>query len=287
MPLDLIRRLLKGLVKIENNRIEISLIKIVSNKNSPKIEHDNSKTLQINVEKIPPAYRPKVLKLIREGVEAKDYALLEESAEKEVKEIKKAESSADTKKTLGILREYIPPADVPILRAALYLRYKFKQVAPPGVCLKLKGDIVERWGNRGAKISNLCTAGYFETMIVPLLNEMKKSPSFSKEIFRKNYEIIIAESGFSIFVRSGMGIQKIRTEALSKIKTNSRYGQKFLHIHGIGKKNIENIRNVVDQLLKELPGLEKISDDTIGNAIYVELHFGPELNQALSGSLGN
>lgn len=250
-------------------------INIVVNKNLPAIQiDDQSKTLTVNLdhsqtkEKITPAIKDAVLK--------EQMLLMEQSMEQMIDEVKKSESNVDNIKLIEKLKEFIPPADIPIIRAALYLKKKYRD-RDPGV-QRLKEDIVERYGDRGRKIANLCTAGYFENQILPLLQALQTGEKVDKTRFQEMYDIMILQSGFAVFVHAFMTKDRLKKTLLEKIDSNLKYGMKVLHIHGIGKENVKNIRRTVDEILAEHEdAISKINDDAIGDVLYIKLALNPSL----------
>jgi len=114
------------------------------------------------------------------------------------------------------------------LRDSLFLRNEFKKRKNVS---QLKYDIFTRYGERGNTISNLCTAGYFEETMIPLYNLEPKE-------FHKYWDAAVDRGVMALFVNSRMKIEKIVLE----IKRRSKYGIKYMHIHGIGDANIEKIK---------------------------------------------
>ena len=128
------------------------------------------------------------------------------------------------------------------------MRKKFEK----GVSISdLKRDIIMRFGDRGRNISNLCSAGYFEEFLIPLYNS-------DKENFERIYEDLIANSMLAVFVNSGMDADDIPKELERKILISKKYGFKFIHVHGIGKKNISTIKEFINSKRKDLFNIEKI-----------------------------
>ena len=64
-----------------------------------------------------------------------------------------------------------------------------------------KNDIREQFGERGANIANLCTAGYFENEFMPLY-------ALSHEEFKEYYELAVKEKARALFVHAYMGQMK-------------------------------------------------------------------------------
>ncbi|MBI3322453.1 MAG: hypothetical protein HYZ94_02090 [Candidatus Omnitrophica bacterium] len=273
---------LRGIVdiKVKIDLRGFRLFNITVNQNAPLVD-DRKQAVNINLGNLDPRKRAELLSSVRDAILKEDFLLLESSAEITVEDIKQVESSVDFQQVIQTLSPYVLPSDIPILKAALYLRKKYQEGSSPELIQILKGDIVERYGTRGGRIANLCSAGYLEDMILPLLKEMQSAPDVKDE-FKKSYETIIAESGFAVFVNLWMGPEQIKAAVKQRIVSNCKYGKMHLHIHGIGRTNISKIRACIDELLVELPGLEKTIDKTVGTAIYLRLEFRPELVKALS-----
>ncbi|MEE8403261.1 MAG: hypothetical protein V3R93_05875 [Candidatus Hydrothermarchaeaceae archaeon] len=140
------------------------------------------------------------------------------------------------------------------------------------IIYKLKGDIIKKHGKRGLNISNLCSAGYFETMIRPLYEEMKKDPDFSNEKFMEKYDIIINEEAFAIFVSGSMSVDNVKNAIQQKIERNLKYGVKFVNIHGIGKGNVEKIREALSYIEGIYSNINKTLEEK-ENIIFVKLRF--------------
>lgn len=271
--LDKLLSALKGALKDAihiHDIININNVHVTNNQQSPspplKVEN---KILYINLNEFPPDIKKKVL---QEAVLKDAIPLIEESAEKTLEDFKKAELSSGFADVINPLHEYIPDSDLLALRASLFIRQKFKK----GENIhERRLDVIYKFGERGRKITNLCTAEYFESTIIPLLNEMRAGSDFSKEKFLNIYNLIIEESGFAVFVSGGMKQDKVKKKIVDKIRSNIKYGIKFVHIHGIGKENIQKIRKAVGEIMKD--GIEKTNEDMVGNAIYVRLALEPDL----------
>lgn len=273
---------LKNLVNVDVKdflKSEVNNYHITVNLQAPLIQVDpKTKKAIINLGALPPEFpREKIQQLIRDAVLKEDHLLIEEHAAQTIDEFRQTETETNVLSVLKELTEYVTPTDLIILRASLYLREKFKK----GESIKtLKEDIIYRYGDRGRKITNLCSAGYFEKTIIPLLKEMKTDHRFSKEKFIQTYNLIVEESGFAVFVSGRMGDAKVESEIVDKIKSNIKYGVPFIHIHGLGTENIKKIRSAIDGKLVKMTGVEKTSDEKTGNAIYIRLELDPDKFEA-------
>ena len=66
----------------------------------------------------------------------------------------------------------IPPADIPLLNACVFLRLKYER--GEGVDA-LKSQIMRVYGTRGCNFANLCSAGYLESEFLPYYEQLVKS----------------------------------------------------------------------------------------------------------------
>jgi len=165
----------------------------------------------------------------------------------------------------------IPHADYTALRASLYLRKRFSEGADRDEIAKLKGEIIWKYSKRGRNISDLCSAGYFETLIKTIFEEKVLSGYTETEIF-DTYNLIVEEGTLTVFVSIGMSPDQVRREIEEKIKRNKRYGLHLLYIHGIGRTNIETIRMVIYDLKERYPTMKRITEE-YANIISVKLEF--------------
>ena len=188
--------------------------------------------------------------------------LLETETSKLLNNLYKYNKEKKNDQIINFFKPIIPISDLEALDASLYLREIFKN---RGNVEKLKKDIIMRFGTRGKNISNLCTAGYFEEFLMPLYN-------YSKEDFENVYEIIISKSAMAIFVSKDMSQFEIQNEIRKKLDISKQYGIKFIHIHGIGFKNITKIKKCIEENKKLLEFFDKnIYTNRDKNIIIVEL----------------
>lgn len=236
--------ILKHIFKIENfkfsPKITINLSFLSGNKKF--IYNREEKTLRLNLNKVSLS---ELREFVESAVDKNDYLLLEEKARETLDDFRAVDGSTRNRKLLEYFQEKIPNEDLPILRASLYLKGVFERGNPTD---DLKQDIVKRYGDRGKNISNLCTAGYFESLIKPLYELMRSSPRFSQDKFLFSYNIIVDEFPFAIFINRSMSKIKVRKDVLAKIEKNRQYGIQTLNIHGIGKDNVGKIRELIMEL---------------------------------------
>ena len=120
-------------------------------------------------------------------------------------------------------------SDYDALRNSLFLRNEFKDRRNIS---QLKSDIIARYGERGNMICNLCSAGYFENMMMPIWNK-------SQVEFYDYWDKAVDRGILALFVNAGMTVANISKE----IERRAIYGISYTHIHGIGDKNIKKIKS--------------------------------------------
>ncbi len=282
---DFWKNILKGIIqvnvtinlpeKFDVNTTNIKNYHLIYKPDSPRIELDpqNDKTLLINL-----AEQEKLIEeAIRAAVTSEGIPLIEQSAEQLIEDFKSSGTFLEVRKVVDSLTAFIPPSDLLILRASLYLRSVFKSGLGGGEVQRLKQDIILRFGDRGRNITNLCTAGYFETTIIPLLEAMKESPDFLPDHFTRIYNLLIDQHAFAVFVSGWMDQEKVTKAIMNQINANCKYGVKYVYIHGIGTENIKKIRKAVELILVTSEAIEKTNEDMLGKVISVRLIFNADL----------
>jgi len=261
--IDGLVKLFPKLEKIKFNllsNINISVNVDKSDKRKVVLNLPNKKAIELTDKE-----SKKLFKLLPQAVED-GYTLLEEKFDTKIQSYKKIISSNDNQKIIEYFKGKIPLLDLPILKASLYL----KSLLDKGKkTWNIKKEIILCYGKRGKNISNLCSAGYFETWIKPLYEKMAESPNFEKKDFIQIYNEIVENSPFALFVSSGMKSSEIKKALLDKVKTISNYGIRQLNIHGIGDKNMTKIRETI----KDIPELKNFDREIVekNNIIVVKL----------------
>lgn len=264
------------LEEIKNNletHIDNIIFKIKKNNHSQKIEYnDADKYIHINLTELSSDEKKEFGQIIEMKVREEGKILLDEDDEILVKDIKFNERTPQNILLLNFFKDKIPNNDWDALRAATYIRKRFEDgTTMYKEVYKLKGDVIKKHGARGNNICNLCSAGYFENMLMPLYNEMMKL-QFTCDDFLKRYNTIIEEEAFAIFVTYNMSISELQVLIEKKIRRNLNYGVKFVSIHGIGKKNVEKIKEVLPYLSIDHDNLRKIVEE-MNTIINVKLWF--------------
>ncbi len=190
---------------------------------------------------------------------AKDLVYLIEESKVNLLERLYKFNDKESNQILTFFKPILSRFDWEALRDSLFLRSEFNN---HGNINGLKTDLFTRYGERGNTISNLCTAGYFEETMIPLFN-------FSKDEFWEYYDIAIDRGITALFVNNTMTVEKIQSEIKHRLKSAKAYGLKYIHIHGIGKKNIANIRKCIEKEKGNIKFTEKIVFTNPGQQVMV------------------
>lgn len=259
---------LKSIFKIKFDLSKLSSIHLLSdNKNSQTI-NIVKKTININIGSVSPDLIPKLQNAIKKAVQQEDDLLIEDDANKLLIDISKVTQNKENTGLVQFFRGKINSKDLEILRAALYIKNVYERGSRIG---DLKDDLIIKYGDRGRNIVNLCSAGYFDTLIKPLYNHMITEPNFTPERFLDTFDKIITYSPFAIFVSSPMDSKELLLAVETRMELNKKYGINYINIHGIGEHNVSKI----EELLKSLKDkLIKTPDVEIGRGyITVTIYF--------------
>jgi hypothetical protein len=201
-------------------------------------------------------------------------AIINESYEPTVKEVVQALSEIDGEARRLI--QIIPPADVPLLNACLFLRRRFRA----GINIEnLKVQIMRVYGTRGGNFANLCSAGYLETWFLPLYEELLRAsagdPSAAKAQFQIHYKTIVTDLPWTEFVQARSTGASVEANIVGKMMRNIANGVPFLNIHGLGESNVRKVDRILPEILKQTGAvIAKMEKEP--TRIFVRLEILPE-----------
>lgn len=203
-----------------------------------------------------------------------DRILLEDSCKKTIEEFRNQEKSVESQAKIKFLDKKIPPGDLNIWRAALYLRHCYNKLEFKNRVIGLKYQIMQKYGDKGRNIANLCTAGYLEEWLMPAYNNLKetlKDDDLAKAEFGKIYAHLVNELPFTIFVSHIMTIDGLKDEILRR----KEFGVAFVNIHAIGNDNVQKVKLVTPEIEKDRQYCEERRRDHI----FVRIFFKEEGNK--------
>lgn len=237
-------------VNLDFNISNLVNIQINSNNISERVEYNEAEELlSINLTKLEPDDFERFGEISKEAVN-EGATLLEKKSQERIVDIKSKEELKDVQELLKYFKGKIPPDDFAVLRQAIYIKKLFEEGGNFEVIYRLKGEVIRKYGKRGLNICNLYSSGYFDTTIKPLYEEIKKQ-KFDENVFLENYDIIINEEAFAVFVSGNMLLHNVRDIVRKKMKRNIKYGIRTVTIHGIGQSNVSKISDVISELEEE------------------------------------
>jgi ribosome recycling factor len=198
-----------------------------------------NKILEINVPKLSAGNKELLFKIIRKVHE--DGGLLWKDTKKEtLVSYSKYNASNKNSETLEFFSGIIPPADYNALKMAFFLRYN----SDKGLDIHTyKMDIINKFGDRGKNIANLCSAGYFEDEFKPLYL------SSTRPTFSKYYEMVVGDGARALFVNMKMNVDSIAKEVEVMVVKAIKYHMDDFRIHAKGAGNVTTIKKFVDSVL--------------------------------------
>jgi len=264
---------LKGLFKdnklVFSPKINFSINIGIGNNKGKTIIYDKRKQLAyIDASLLSNGKKVRLQKLLKRQLDT-NTPLLDSEYKAKAEDYREKIRQPDNQVLLNFFADILPQEDLNILRAALYIRIIFKE--HHGDVTQLKSQLVSQHGIRAANITNLCSAGYFESWIKPLYEEMSKKPGFKKEKFLEIYEEVVRYSPFAFFVNRAMSDSEVIQHIMNKIERMKRYGIKTLNIHGIGHSNVAKVKNALEAIEKKIKFTKSILEED--NIIVTKLHF--------------
>lgn len=232
------------------------------------VVNDNRKTiLQINPNQLDSIRRDRIFSQLPNLVQSGIDVLSDEFAT-DSDDYKERISSSSNQDIITFFSGKIPDSDMPILKASLYLKSVLES---GGETRLIKERIVYRFGVRGRNISNLCSAGYFDSLLRPLYDQMSSTSRYSHKKFLNLYEEMIVYCPFALFIHSHMSPEEVKSELTRKIVAMKEYGIQTLNIHGIGQYNVTIMQRVVDEVINSQGmGISKIVEK-VNNFLIIRL----------------
>lgn len=219
-----------------------------NNKNITVEYHDNRTIICIDPKTVDASEKEKVIQILKIVLDDQGL-ILEEVAKKLLDGFALEDKSKVSQDTLDYFKGKLPGQDLEIIRVALFIKSEFQM----GHSIdQLKEDIRRRYGSRGNNIVNLYTAGYFNTVIKPLYQEMYAQKDFSITLFQARYNVIVTQVTFAVFVNKRINAEGLKSEVVRKIELNKKYGIKKLNIHGIGEDNVKKIQDLLNSIKSQI-----------------------------------
>jgi len=252
---------------------EINGIKFSSLIHIDRSIHVEGSTVIIDANKLK-GKQKRALKQIMPDLLNESGAILDESSAPTVEAVVK--SLPAIQQAAKGLAQIIPPADVPLLNACLFLRLKFER----GEAVEVqKTQIMRIYGTRGCNFANLCSAGYLESTFLPTYEELMRAypnnPEEAKVKYQKFYRTVLNELPWTEFVSGRAPVAKAAAHIVEKMKRNVLNGVRYLNIHGLGEKNVKTVVSILPTI-QEQTGANIVKLENEKSRIFVRFEIPPK-----------
>lgn len=170
----------------------------------------------------------------------------------------------------------IPPEDIPLLNACVFLRLKYERGEPVEL---MKGQIMRVYGTRGCNFANLCSAGYLESEFLPYFEQLAKAypddPTGVKAKFLTFYKLVLNELPWTEFVSGRSSVEKVTAHIVEKMNRNVANGVRSMNIHGLGAKNVKTVMAALPEIQSQT-GAEINSLEKDKQRIFIRLEIPPK-----------
>ena len=200
---------------------------------SPYLYERKEKILTIIICNLSTHDKPLVFELIRKIHD--EGGLIWKETKKETLELYKEYSTSDKNKdVLEFFKPILDKDDFEALKMAYFIK---SEMHAHHKVHEYKKDIRDKFGERGANIANLCTAGYFEIEFMPLFEKVSRAD------FDTYYELAVGKKARALFIHTGMSHVEIEEEFYKMVDKALKYHMNDFRVHGLGEVNVSSIKN--------------------------------------------
>lgn len=161
--------------------------------------------------------------------------------------------AAENRDAQGTLVEFfkdkLKPRDWQILRTGLYIDFLLGQGVPTR---EIRESVIKNHGTRGKNLLNLATAGHFESHIKPMYEELSRAPDFTINVFYEEFERILREMPFAIFVNSMITAEQLTEMINERAEAAMAYSvdQRKIYVHAWGP-NVKTVEACLSEIGKK------------------------------------
>lgn len=187
--------------------------------------------------------------VILPAFESNEILLIEEESKQLLHSYKEFRDEPGNADLLEFFKGKIEQPDLTLLESGLYESHLIA-TGQLDKAQQIKEDIIKRYGQRGKNIINLASAGYYATHIKPLYEALQEQGL--SDTFLPEYNQIIDEMPFAIFVHSGITEEKALELLYEKAEKNIQYGvrEDTIILNGFGP-NAERIESLIPTLKRK------------------------------------
>lgn len=155
------------------------------------------------------------------------------------------EISKKNSKSLNILKGILPLDDMECILMARRVQMAYDK-KDEKLALELLKQLDKNYPRKGRKIANLIKAGYFDELIIPMIDIYKNlNPEKYKEKFRDFFHNILIFFPTAVFVNNETTEEILEYEICKRLKLKTI---PLIRIHSIGADNIKKVENVLEKI---------------------------------------
>ncbi|PIZ63271.1 hypothetical protein COY17_00935 [Candidatus Saccharibacteria bacterium CG_4_10_14_0_2_um_filter_52_9] len=183
--------------------------------------------------------KEEALKLLADSFKKGDVLFLDDESRQLVSSVEAAESRESEGSLVNFFRGKLATRDWQILRTGLYIEFLVTQGIPTK---EIREGVIRNHGLRGKNLLNLAAAGHFTSHIKPLYEELSKAPGFTDNVFYEEFERILKEMPFAIFVNNTITPDQLTDMIKERAEAAMAYSvdRRKIYVHAWGS----NVRTV-------------------------------------------
>jgi len=216
-----------------------------------------------------------------------DIMFVEDKPVELLNEYQNYSKSNPNEELLDFFKDKLSTTDFTLLQTGLYINHLMETDQNSS---RVKSGVINAHGEREKNVVNLASAGYFKSHFKPLYEELDRQPGETKELFAQEYESIVLDLPFVVFVNR-QTVDSIVDQVKAKANKNTKYAIKedriLLHGFGTNAELLEEAATVLKSIFKkvannsEYRGSLKIAKATIFyKEGYTDQHIESQQEQA-------
>ncbi|HEU4914310.1 MAG TPA: hypothetical protein VFT16_02790 [Candidatus Saccharimonadales bacterium] len=215
------------------------------------------------------------LKPLIDQFENKQVAFLAEDSQQLITDIKNHEQDPYLRGLLKFFKHRLTPADYQLMRTGLYLKF-LRENRKTEEAKKLWAQTTAGQRLRERRVIELASADYFGTFFRPLFKQLMKADALvAQKRFDKEYEAILSDMRFAIFVHGGMKEDEIVDKVVKKAISNIRYGVKaeVISLHATGTTQVQRVKSAIKKLRNTFPAMTVSTKPSGTEIIRVDIEY--------------
>lgn len=169
------------------------------------------------------------------------------------------EQSDEVRGLLKFFKSKLNTRDYQLMRTGLYIKF-LRESDRQNESTKVWKQFSLNSTAREKRIVNLASAGYYHTFFRPLYKQLNRGQN-GEARFKKEYESILDDLTFAIFVHTNMSTEQIVQRVIDRAIKNIKYGVKTdtISVHATGPQLVARVKSAVQLLKTIFPTIKMVS----------------------------